>query len=281
MANYFYRTHKLVYVPAEIAVCKFSIEKGLLKSYHTFINPGFIQTGYAFEAKDRSERIHRLPTPPEAMGETKYDKIFSSILDILGIGPNDTYPKEDERRPMVFTRKADIPMMESILDELSIDRLWRDRFDLFELETLFNELKNVADYDLDNPQNKIPMAVSSYYIEQDRFDLTPGISCDFHEDADASKICSLSYTRRWFYIIADHVAKKLNVEMGVGTHIPENLALIASNHVPEDVWGDETPATSRRNREDVQDRSRASYNNDSYRVGYGKLEEPSSDSDDD
>lgn len=111
----------------------------------------------------------------------------------------------------------------------------------------------------------------------DRFDLTPGISCQHHEEADASKICALSYTRRWFYIIADHVALKMNVEMGVGTHIPENLALIASK-MTEDVWEDEGPTSSNRNRGNVEN-NRAPYE-ESYHIGYGQLED-SSDSDDD
>lgn len=119
---------------------------------------------------------------------------------------------------------------------------------------------------------------SGITIIKDRFDLTPGISCEHHEEADASKICALSYTRRWFYIIADHVATRMDVKMGVGTHIPVNLALIASN-VVEDVWDDEAPTSSNRNRR-TDENSRSQYD-ESYNIGYGKLEEPSSDSDDD
>lgn len=166
MANYFYKTHELVYSPAEIAVSKFTIEKGLLKSYHTFVDPRVVQTGYAFEAKDRYERIHRLPPPPDAMGESHYDKIFDSILDILGIKYTDRYPKGDECRPTIFIRKEDTPMIESILDQLAYDNPWREMFDLFEFETLFNELKNAAEFDMNDTRPKIPISVSSYFIEQ-------------------------------------------------------------------------------------------------------------------
>lgn len=40
MANYFYKTHDRRYPPAEIAVAKFNFENAILKSYHTFVNPG-------------------------------------------------------------------------------------------------------------------------------------------------------------------------------------------------------------------------------------------------
>lgn len=66
--------------------------------------------------------------------------------------------------------------------------------------------------------------------------------------------------------------------MGVDTHIPKNLAQIASNGV-EDVWEDEAPTSSNRNRGTVEN-SRPTYD-ESYHTGYGILEEPSSDSDDD
>lgn len=166
MGNYFYKTHELVYSPAEIAISKFNIEKGLLKSYHTFVNPQVVQVGYAFEAKDRYERIHRLPPPPDAMGETHFDKIFASILDILGIKATDRYPKGDEHRPMVFIRKEDMPMIESILDQMAYDNPWRDMFDLFEFEIFFNELKNAAEFDMADTRPRIPISVSTYFIEQ-------------------------------------------------------------------------------------------------------------------
>lgn len=166
MANYFYKNHELDYSPAEIAVSKFNIEKGLLKSYHSFVAPPNVQTGYAFEAKDRYERIHRLPPPPDAMGESHYDKIFLSILDILGIKLSDRYEKGDENRPMVFIRNEDMTMMESILDQLAYENPWRKMFDLFDFEILFNELKNAAEFDMDVKRPKIPISVTSYFIEQ-------------------------------------------------------------------------------------------------------------------
>lgn len=70
----------------------------------------------------------------------------------------------------------------------------------------------------------------------------------------------------------------MNVKMGVRSHIPENLALIASN-AAEDVWEDEAATSSNRIRETV-DTSRAPYE-ESYHIGYGQLEDSSTDSDDD
>lgn len=250
MADYFYKTHELDYAPAEIAIGKFTLKDGLSKSYHTFINPGVVKVGYAFEAKDRSERLHHMPPPPNAMGEKDYNVIYSGILDILGIGLESIYEKEDPRRPCVFVRQEDMEMLESILNQLSYDMRWKSQFDLFALEQLFYELKNAVDFDPEQPQKKIPITVTSYFIQQDRFDLTPNIACDFHEHADVSQRCSLSYVRRWFFTVADHIVKKIDIDVILGVHLPHGHIFhreAAGNG--EDGWSDSTASSSKRKRE--------------------------------
>lgn len=67
---------------------------------------------------------------------------------------------------MVFIRKEDMQMIESILDQLAYDNPWREMFDLFEFEILFNYLKNAADFSIDDPSPRTPSTVTSYYIQQ-------------------------------------------------------------------------------------------------------------------
>lgn len=40
MANYFYKDANRNYIPAEIAATAFNFKSGILKSHHTYINPG-------------------------------------------------------------------------------------------------------------------------------------------------------------------------------------------------------------------------------------------------
>lgn len=194
---------------------KFILIKKLSLSF-----PGAVAIGYAFEAKDRSEKIHRLPPHPDAMGEKDYSKIYQDILDVIDARPNDVFDKNDPRRPCVFTRKQDIEMIESILDQLS-DNQWTQVFDVFELELLFNELKNKVE-GADEP---IRVSVTNGLIEQDRYDATPDISCAFHEEVDKTRHCSLSYVRRWFYLFADHVCEKIDVKLVRGAHVPKNACI--------------------------------------------------------
>lgn len=121
--------------------------------------------GYAFEAKERSEKIHRLPLPDsaDAVGEKIYENVYKGILDILDVELGQTFDRENEDRPSVYIRKQDMEMMESILDQLS-ENQWRHTFDLFELEYLFFILKNKVD------GGGILISVTNSFIEQDRFD---------------------------------------------------------------------------------------------------------------
>lgn len=293
MANYFYKTLDLCYSPAEIAVGKFTLKSGLQKVYHSFINPGIVKVGHAFEAKYRSERIHHLPPPPRAFGETDYNVIYQAVLNVIGITANEKYAKDDARRPRLFVRKEDIQMMESILDTLSHNMDWRNLFDLFELEYLFYELKNAVEHDPENPDEKLPYSVTSYFIELDHFDWTADISCKFHEDEDASCHCALSYVRRWFFLFADHIAEKIGIEVIPGIHIPACYYFISEDDECVDHWNDsdrgngcavQLPKQPMKQLTQDDDSSDEEFISESHQFGYTRLEECSdtdSDSDSD
>lgn len=169
-----------------------------------------------------------MPPPPEARGEKNFEKIYEAIIDILGVDHEEKIDKSDERRPCVFIRKQDTEMIESILDQLSY-RQWRETFDVFELELLFNMFKNkVVDPNCDT----IRITVSNTFIEQDRYDATPNISCDFHEKEDVTRHCSLSYVRRWFFLFCDHICQHIGVNLVPGKHLPENALLRSDEPVP-------------------------------------------------
>lgn len=176
--------------------------------------------GYAADAKDHSEKTHRLPPPPDAKGDDKYERVYAGILDVIGVRPGETFTRDDKQRPCVFTRKEDVEMVESILDQLS-HREWRETFDVFTLELLFYELKREVGKTIG--ENPFPQTVTNDLIAQDRYDATPNISCDFHKKEDVERHCALSYVKRWVYLLADHICEKIGVELK--HQLPANAAL--------------------------------------------------------
>ncbi|XP_031638316.1 protein maelstrom homolog [Contarinia nasturtii] len=266
MGNYFYKTMSapFLYAPAEIAVSKFTFEDGITQKYQTAINPGTVAMGYAFEAQERSQKIHRLPTPPDALGEKNYENVYKSILDVLGVQIGETFDLNDNRRPSVYIRKQDMEMMESILDQLS-ENQWQNTFNLFELELLFHELKNkVTDV-------RVPISVTNSFIEQDKYDALANISCDHHEKEDATRHCALSCVQRWFYLFADHICEKIDVRLVPGTHLPINARLTPVQGFEDDLFNQ--PQTSNR------DDDHRSVMSSSY-TGYSRHTDSDSSSDD-
>lgn len=170
MANYFYKLSEepYDYSPAEIAIGKFTLEGGALKNFHSFVNPGKCEIGYAWTAKNHSEKIHHLPPPPNALGEREYDKLYDEILDILGIRRDQFFSKDDKQRPRVFVRQQDIKMIKSILKQFAGPIDWKKQFDVCEFEYLFHVMKNAVECDPENPDKMTPYTVTSTIVEQDK-----------------------------------------------------------------------------------------------------------------
>lgn len=201
------------------------------------IRIGTVTIGYAYQAKAHSEQTHQLPPPPshETLGQKNYKIVYDGLLKVFDARHGQIFDKDDPKRSFLFTREQDIEMMESILDQLS-DRQWRQTFDVFNLELLFNKLKNKVE--LDRGGDPIRITVTNVFIEQDRYDATPNISCNFHEEKDATRHCSLSYVRRWFYLFADHICEKIGVKLEPGRHLPHNVALDPPPPFEDDTYED-------------------------------------------
>lgn len=224
MANHFCMTNSGVFVPAELALAEFCLKYGVTKKLHTCINPDALPLGYLHTAKVLSETEHRLPYPPNAKGEKRFDKIFESILDFVK-------PTSDGI-VTVFTKADNIPMLESILGQLS-DATGEEAkpIDLFPLESLFFYLKKEADK---VTGDQCSIHVTNMMLGLDTFDHRVGIACAFHDREDASKYCALSHVNRWAFIFADHLCVKMGVKLIPGIHLPEDVDVTIIDDDDED-----------------------------------------------
>ncbi|KAG4078256.1 hypothetical protein HA402_003937 [Bradysia odoriphaga] len=92
------------YLPAEIAMVRFSLEHGIVSKFHTYVDPEKVPLGYLFDAKDNSEKTHRLPIPPHSKGERNYKRILDQMKMFMG-----------EPMPILFTSKENIAMIKSFI----------------------------------------------------------------------------------------------------------------------------------------------------------------------
>lgn len=214
MANYFAKTLKGAYIPAEIALSKYSLKDGIINKFHSYINPGNLPIGMGYQAKSHSENTHQLPIPPQAMGESNYGLLMREIYRFVG-------SDENGKVPPLYTHKDHIPMVESVIETLQSEHFTDEKiqFRIYPLQYLFYTLKT-ATAEKGDAKKPESIFVSEAIFERDTYEYQHGIACDYHDKLDVSKYCALSYTVRWGYMFSDYMCYDLALDMVAGVHVP-------------------------------------------------------------
>lgn len=147
--NYFTKIDN-EYLPAEVAMVKFSFEHGILQRLHTYVAPGKkncisfhfhiskflypenLQMSTRFIAKEHSQNTHQLPIPPQSKGETDYQHILNKMKNFMG-----------EPLPILFTLKENIPMIKSFIKSFTFSEDI-DCYRVYPLHPLLFEMKKTA-----------------------------------------------------------------------------------------------------------------------------------------
>uniref|UniRef100_A0A182NCG6 HMG box domain-containing protein n=1 Tax=Anopheles dirus TaxID=7168 RepID=A0A182NCG6_9DIPT len=208
---YFCLTSNGTYIPAEVGVVRYSLECGVKDKLHLFINPGTLPLGMAFEAQLHSDEDHQLPIPPNAMGESDFDKIAMTLLAFL---------LQDGEMPLLFTDHDDVAKVESMLLDVLEERAEGMRLYVCPLAELFFQLKKRGQQDLLERSTFPSVHIAQQIITRDVYDYTKGISCEYHEHRDNVKYCALSRCIRWAYVISDNCCADMSIAMEPGKHLP-------------------------------------------------------------
>ncbi|XP_037957648.1 uncharacterized protein LOC119687418 [Teleopsis dalmanni] len=179
--NYFTRTLRGgYYIPAEIAAVEFSLEDGIIATFHKCVNPQISLLGEQYDAQKHSNETHRLPVPPNAIGETDMKSLYKSILD---------FAKEEKTgiRRAFYAKHDDVEKIQSALtlvkNVAGIDEI----IVIFPLENLMQQMKN--------PRNSADdlKIKSEIYNLIERVDYTnSNAACQFHRKIDIVEACASS-----------------------------------------------------------------------------------------
>jgi hypothetical protein len=213
--NYYCKHSSGRYLGCEIALAEFSFVDGVRKTYHTFINPGDIPTGYAFEARRHAANTHRIPLAPDSfVSVSDHAEIFNNIKSFV----RGEYEDETRLQPL-YARPGDIEAVESVLRQLQHGPdAGQDVFRVYSASKLFHELRNAS---MLKPSEEIvhPNFLDERQLIDDKLSLTLGIACDFHEKEGGFEYCSLSYVHRWIYLLMKECLWPLGIRMIPGKHI--------------------------------------------------------------
>lgn len=213
--EYFCRTNKGTFIPAELGIVKYSLYCGVMDQFHTFINPREIPLGYAYAASQHAQETHKLPLPPDALGVTNFDEIADQLISFLG--------SDIEKPLLLFTDVDGMPAVENMLQNIFANRASKlGMLNVCPLGQLFFKLKHASmRYDNCNSSTIPSVLMAQQILAVDRFGHAFGISCDYHEMDSNGCYCPLSRAIRWSYTISSFCCPHLGFELIPGKHIPD------------------------------------------------------------
>lgn len=187
MANYFTKTLKEgIYVPAEIAVAKFSLKGGVQQVYQTLINPGVNIYGHQYEAQHLSDTTHKLPLPPNALGGTKLGMIYNDILNFVRDSKSGNYPP-------VYTHRDSIHIVESVLQFLKADVEANNvGLNVYSIQHLLFVMKEVT-CDAGELEKPKTFYITDAYFDRDFFEYQCGIGCQVGYYGFSTWTCLYNY----------------------------------------------------------------------------------------
>uniref|UniRef100_A0A1B0B350 HMG box domain-containing protein n=1 Tax=Glossina palpalis gambiensis TaxID=67801 RepID=A0A1B0B350_9MUSC len=225
--NYFTKTSDgSVYIPAELSICEYSLKQGVIRTFHTFINPGVKMYGHQLEAQRHSDATHGLPFPPNAMGDKNLGNIYNAVLKFLS--SNDDFPP-------LYTSPGCIHIVDSVLNFLKSDIGANNAtLSVYSIQYLFYVMKEATcdQGELEKPKT---FHITDAYFERDYFEYQSGIACQFHEDKDRGKYCTQSLVIRWGYMFSEYMCQDIAISLIPGRHVPRstNLKFITSRSSTE------------------------------------------------
>ncbi|XP_065225499.1 probable serine/threonine-protein kinase kinX [Planococcus citri] len=226
--NYFCKTSDDEFVPAEIAISRFTLKEGVTDVFHRILNPGVTPLGYSYTIKEHSEKTHRIPL--DFVKATRgYLGMYQGITDFIQL-------RNDSKKAAHLYTMFDEPFHNCSMSAVkySLKRIWEtsntddddddegeiDEDDKYEkvfkvmsLPILFFFLKNkcAATYDdcmiaFENTSE------ANIEILNDKYEFTEELACQFHQEIDNVRYCSQSYTVRWAQVIREQCLKYIQSE---------------------------------------------------------------------
>ena len=211
------------YRPLEIGIVEYTIKKGITRWYHQFIDCGPIPLGYASEAKEHSEKTHKLPMNPSdfALPSDKFDIIGLVIHDFLESSCHDGSFVGSGVPMIVFSHSDQIEQNSGSIKWIAnnCNEMRRRKsqavlqFDVVVLNVnkLLYSLMEVAK----NPQC---LGWCSKIMTSPAFDYSPGTDCYYHSEIDCIE-CALGVVKRIAYMLSHCLTKFFDVEI-LAKHYP-------------------------------------------------------------
>lgn len=221
----FYEDPTKIY-PAELAMAKFSLKKGVYDDFQIRINPGELPLGSALTARERSEKIHKYPTTPICEGEKDFMSILEAMMKFLD--PLDKLPIffTEGNDKITLQRTVERIFLESQEDSMIANiKIYPMEELLYQLQSLTVVIKNRQNGTNEVKFSSIVTAANKFQTDLSIFcHVTKG--CEFHKNEDKLEYCCLSKVRRYGYSLVKWCGNIHRYEIIEGKHQPEGFQVV-------------------------------------------------------
>lgn len=229
----FFEDMKDIY-PAELAMAKYSLRRGIIDTLHIKINPGELPLGASYSAQEKANLTHKYLIPfgnednDYDFGESSYVLILLKIVDFIDALENAPI----KNLPLFFTEGS------SVSDNNMLSLVQRAFVRIFEkageydiasdlkigsIIDLFYYLNQVSNTSEINPEDKkehfksLAVADETFRYAYHLF-AYKAQGCTFHEEIGVFKSCCLSRVRCYGYILSKYCANSTKYPLIEGCH---------------------------------------------------------------
>ena len=190
---------------------------------HGFVRPKNIPVGYAYEIQKNCEKLHGIDLDIEPMtsqAANVYEWISKRLVDFFNCNGAGLHGDEGGRSlPPIYTIEPDIEKVKNCLADIF---LWAGRqmntpsaFPVYPLHELYFRIAQ----ELPRPTQVIfSRQLAAHSLVADPENVFVEDACLYHERKDCFPECSMTYVRKWCYIIAKHICPYYKVEFVPGRH---------------------------------------------------------------
>ena len=228
------------FLPSEIALNIWSMRKGIISSYHEFVDPGKIWLGYRAQFMDHQEK-HQIPEfYQDAVPSSKYHEVFKAIQNHV----NNSVKIEDIHTPC----KAVVPVITSLSSvnkvNYTLNEFLREsylnttqdnpgnafRFEVYSFDEALLAMLNNSNLRTDMSMEKM-IAYCENEAKSLEFEHLPGMMCEYHSDAEAS-VCAQANARKLCFMTTSALKKEGHFDIPItGKNFPVPVMESFSKHL--------------------------------------------------
>lgn len=210
----FYVVHFNVFagsIPCEVAIAKFCIRKGLMKTMHELISVDKLPIGTAYEARKNHDDIHGLPLPPNALGSNDILTVLHKMADFCNTGKEPT---------ILFAREKETETFKEVIEWMyKAADIENNLFTVCEITELLYQIKRIMSDTDKSRERKVVYAEAQHMLMRDSYEYER-LGCKPHQKIGKDVHCAQSIVQRIVYQITHYCTDHFAIQLIPGAHVP-------------------------------------------------------------